>query len=132
VAGHGVDRLTVAAVPLGGARVEQHAIAGEAGGSRGVNHGHATRPGSEIALIDGRGGSGEREPGRRPGCQAAIQDADVAMAEIAQQPPGARRTEAAAGVVDDHRRFHIDTAAAHGRLEDAGVRQGMATVPAPR
>ncbi len=130
--GHGVDGLLLAAVTDQGAGVEEQAVAGQLGGLGGVEHGE----GAGVRLEVARGGVGfggvEGQAGGGPGGDAAVEDAHLGMAEVAEHPPGAGRGDVVALVVADHRAVGADALGAHRGGEGLGFGQGMAPSAAGR
>ena len=102
VAGHRVDRLVLAAEPLGGADVEQHAVGGP-----GPRASPASTTGSWPGVPSQSPGSGDDglgrdgRPGGGPGGEPAVEDQHVVVAVVAEQPPQPGRRGARPVVVHD-------------------------------
>ncbi len=123
VASLGVDRLDLTSVPLAGPGIEQDAVTGQSGSVVGREHGQVARVEDDVApgrlVVAGF----QVEAGLSPGLQRAVQDADAVEPGPPQQPPGARRGQAAAVVVDDHGLARTQAPLACGFLQRGQVRQ---------
>jgi hypothetical protein len=123
MAGHRVDRLVLSRVPLGGAYVDQ-------GGRV-----WPPEPCSDLGRIQlwplagvsdkvaprwrPTGAGNGRQPGGPPGGKAAVEDSDVSMSGISQQPPEARRGLGGCGIVGDNQGILAYADLPHRPLEDA-------------
>ena len=156
VARHRVHVLRLAPVPLRRPRVEQHPVPAERGG--GVRAEQAELTGARAEVTGGGTASHPLHPshpsypsrssrslargpvpgarldrsGRgRPGAEPAVEHPDLGVAEVAQQPPGARRG-GRVGVVVHHDELPVAHAGpAHSRLE-AGGRRHRVPAAGPR
>src|SRR6266545_4271010 len=90
VPGDRVDRLELAPVALRRPGVQQQPGAGELGGAAGVQQRAPAGPRSEVARLGLGNLGGHLLPGRDPAVVAAVEDAHVGVAVVAEQPPGSR------------------------------------------
>ncbi len=127
--GHRIDRFALTAIALGGAGVDEPALPCQVRRRVCVEHGHPTRISHEVAGRDAGCCRLDLEPGGHPRGQAAVQDGDLGVSEVAQQPPGSRRRGGVGGVVDDDGAAVADAAGLHRSRELA--RAGKRMAPAP-
>ena len=125
-----VDRLHLPRVPLGRAGVEQRPV--PARGTVGVDRRQATRDQDHVARLRLHRPGLDRQPRRRPGRDAAVEQPHVAHTAPAQQPPHARRGHAAHRVVGHHRAVVAHAPASGRRLQLREVRQRMTARPGGR
>jgi hypothetical protein len=98
-----LDVLELAAEALGRAGVEQDPAGSDLRRLVGVDDRHPAGARNEVARLGDRSRSLQRIAGSDPCGEPAVEHRNVSVAEVAKQPPRARRGHRGALVVDDDR-----------------------------
>ena len=133
VPGHPVDRLGLPAIARTGAHIEQGAVDGVRRGLVGVEHGRSGDVGGEPGATRGSVvvvrrtlvAGDDRSPGVAPRRETAVEQPDVVVAVVPQQPPGPGGHRAVAPVGDDDAAVERDAGASHRGGEPGRVGQRM-------